>query len=302
MLSTASGRPWTAARATRFVRLEKNLSTLGYFTASSRRVRYLARKVILAPRIVDGQAIETMVEIVPSPQFGLPTTADQDQYFALLRIVTELHRRQGMIANPVTFSSAEILRLLGKRVNAGKNYEDLAQWLRRMSATTIRSKGTVYLAGKREWTNDPVRVFDRVVPFGAPLPDGQIAGRNYVWFSEWQLQNINHGNLIPMDWENYRGLRNPIARTMVPVLQVWLWSSREAGCVDKPYEEICSLLNLRMYGHGSKIMEKLGPSLRELSALGYLDRWELLRGSDRDYTLRFFHGDRFRHAALAPPD
>ncbi|MBL8223334.1 MAG: hypothetical protein JNL62_29140, partial [Bryobacterales bacterium] len=78
MLSAASGRPWTPARGTRFVRLEKNLSTLGYFTASSRRVRYLARKVILAPRIIDGQTIETMVEIVPSPQYGLPTTADQD--------------------------------------------------------------------------------------------------------------------------------------------------------------------------------------------------------------------------------
>lgn len=300
MTSGSGQEPASTTRSPRFVRLERDICTLGFFTASSRRVRYLPRKVVVCSRLVDGQAVQTVSEIIPSANYGLPTTADQDQYFAFQRIVNEVHRRQGTVRNPVSFPSAEILRLLGKRVNAGKNYEDLAIWLRRMAATTIRSNGSAYLAGRREWVYDTVRVFDRVVPLGAPLPDGQIAERNYVWLSEWQLENINHGHLIPVEWDTYCQLQNPIAKTIVPVLQMWLWRSREAGVVDKPYEELCGLLNLRRYPHGSKIAEKLAPSLRELTALGYLGNWELRRCGVGEYTLRFFHGDRFRQVALAP--
>lgn len=302
MTGDSGPEPGATNRVPRFIRLERNLCALGYFTASSRRVRYFPRKVVACPRVIDGQTIETVSEIIPSATYGLPTTADQDQYFAFQKIITDIQRRQGVVRNPVVFPSAEILRLLGKRVNAGKNYEDLTHWLRRMAATTIRSNGTVYLAGRKEWVHDTVRVFEQVVPLGAPLPGGQIAERNHVWLSEWQLENINHGHLIPMDWDCYRRLRNPIAKTIVPILQIWLWMSREAGVIEKSYEELCGLLNLRMYAHGSKIAEKLMPSLRELTLLGYLENWELLRQGLSDYTFRFFHGTRFRQAAQGPLD
>jgi hypothetical protein len=33
------------------------------------------------------------------------------------------------------------------------------------------------------------------------LSDGRVADKNYVWFSEWQLQNINSNHLLPIDLE-----------------------------------------------------------------------------------------------------
>ena len=52
------------------------------------------------------------------------------------------------------------------------------------------------------------------------MPDGTTADRNYVWLSEWQLENINHNFLLPIDFEAYKQLRNHIAKALVPLLQI----------------------------------------------------------------------------------
>ena len=71
-----------------FVKVEKNLASLGFFTPSSKRVRDFRQKTITFHKTVDGARIESEVEIRPSIEFGLPVTADQDKYFALQRIST----------------------------------------------------------------------------------------------------------------------------------------------------------------------------------------------------------------------
>jgi hypothetical protein len=40
------------------------------------------------------------------------------------------------------------------------------------------------------------------------MPDGTTADRNYIWLSDWQLENINHNHLLPIDLETYRQLQN----------------------------------------------------------------------------------------------
>ena len=83
----------------------------------------------------------------------------------------------------------------------------------------IISEGAVYLAGKKRWVKDRFHVFERAVSFGKELEPGVVADRNYIWFSDWQLENINNNYLIPVDLETYRQLRNHIAKTLVPLLQ-----------------------------------------------------------------------------------
>src|SRR5207302_361525 len=81
----------------------------------------------------------------------------------------------------------------------GKNYKDICEWLDVMTATTIVSDGVVYIAGQKRFARDRFHVFDRAVSVGKELPDGSIADANYVWLSEWQLENINQNYLIPID-------------------------------------------------------------------------------------------------------
>ena len=53
---------------------------------------------------------------------------------------------------------------------------------------------------------------------GSELPDGRSADRNYVWLSDWQLENINNNYLLPIDFDTYRRLKNHIAKALVPLL------------------------------------------------------------------------------------
>jgi hypothetical protein len=291
------------SRSSDYIKIEKNLASLGFFTPSSKRVKGARKKTILFAKTIDGKKVEARADILPSAEYGLPITADQDKYLALQKIITDIRKRDGEVKNPIGFSSAELLRVLGKRVTAGKNYDDITEWLRRMTLTGISSEGTVYFAGRKIWAKDTFHVFDRSVSFGTQMPDGQIAERNYVWLSEWQLENINNNYLMPVDLETYRRLKNHIAKTLVPLLQIWLATTREAGCFEKSYDELCQILNISRYRHLSKILEKLSPSLNELKSCGYLSDWKMEKLKDSEgYRVIFYHGDKFRQPALAPSE
>jgi hypothetical protein len=110
----------------------------------------------------------------------------------------------------------------------------VSEWLDLMASTTVISEGAVYLAGSRRWARDRFRVFDRAVSRGRQLDDGTIAERNYVWFSDWQLQNINSRHLLPIDIDVYQRLRTHIARAQ-PL---------ESPCTD-PYARWCGTVGDR---------------------------------------------------------
>jgi len=289
-----------------FVRVEKNLSTMGFFTPSKSRAQgELREKVIRFKRDVGGKTIVAEATIIPSVPLGLPTTADQDKYLAFQKIVNDRRMQQGgVVANPVRFTSSELLAILGVG-QAGKNYSEVYEWLERLAATTIRSQGVVFLAKRKVYARDIFHVFDRVVIMGGELPDGRIADSNYVWLSSWQLENINQNYLLPVDFETYRGLRNNIAKALVPLLQLWLYASRANGVFEKRYDDLCELLSLRSQRYASDIQKQLGPSLDELQAKGFLASWSLeLTNDARSFKITACHGAKFfadQRSRTGPP-
>lgn len=277
-----------------FVKVEKNLASLGFFTPSSKRLRNAQEKTFTITTVENGQRIELKGSIIPSAKYGLPITADQDKWIALCKILSDIIRKEGRVTNPVSFTSAEILRLLHKHRHSGKNYREIEEWLDVLFSTTIFSEGVVYLAGEKRRGKDRYRVFDRAVSFGKELSDGKVADKNYVWFSDWQLQNINNNHLLPIDLEAYRGLKNHIAKAFVPLLQIWLYATRNEGVFEKRYDELCSFLNIQRYPYRSQIVRTLGPSLDELKRFGYLSDWQIESTSDDEgYKVVFHHGEKF---------
>jgi hypothetical protein len=135
---------------------------------------------------------------------------------------------------------------------------------------------------------------------GAEMPDGSIAERNYIWLSQWQLENINNNHLLPIDLDTYRQLKNHIAKTIVPLLQIWLIVTSEEGQCEKSYDDLCQILNISRYRHLSKIHEKLAPSLNELQNCGYLASWRIEKDGDA-YKVIFHHGEKFRTDGLSKP-
>ncbi|MCL5096632.1 MAG: replication initiator protein A, partial [Candidatus Omnitrophica bacterium] len=277
-----------------FVKIEKNLSTLGFFTTSKSRGRVEVReRTIRFRREIAGRIIETEATILPSAKYGLPTTADLDKYLAFQKLVNDIRLKQGSVRNPIGFTSTQMLNVLGVK-NAGNNYQEVYEWLQRMTLTGISSNGVVYLARRKAWATDTFHVFDRVVALGMQMPDGSVADRNYVWLSEWQIENINNNYVMPIDFETYRKLRNHIAKALVPLLQVWLYASRSEGRFEKRYEDLCSILDINRQKHLSFLKKQLEPSLKELQFYGYLADYKIESTSDgRDYKIVAGHGPKF---------
>jgi len=280
--------------ATEFVKVEKNLASLGFFTPSSNRLRNTQEKSFTITTVADGKRMELKGTIIPSAKYGLPITADQDKWIALCKILNDIMQKEGVVTNPVSFTSAEILRLLRTHGRSGKNYREIEEWLDVLFSTTIFSEGVVYLANEKRRAKDRFRVFDRAVSFGKELSDGKIADKNHVWLSEWQLQNINSNHLLPINLEAYRQLKNHIAKALVPLLQVWLYATRTEGVYEKRYYELCQMLNIRQHRFLSAITRILAPSLDELAEFGYLSDWKIEKTSDgQSYKIIFYHGEKF---------
>jgi len=277
--------------------VEKNLNTFGFFTPSSKRLRTLSKTVTLQVRTDEGQRVQAKATIYPAAELGLPTTADQDKYFAFQKIIEQIRKRDGLVVNPVRFSSAAMIETL-RMTDGGRNYREIWEWLRRMTLTGVESEGVVYFAGRKKYARDVFHVFQRSVAMGEVLEDGAIAEENYVWLSEWQLENVNNRHTLPIDYDVYRTLQLHIAKALVPLLQIWFYASRREQCAERKYSDLCLLLGLQCFKALSRIKQQFGPSLDHLKEKGFLWSWDLTKTTDEsDYKLCLWAGSAFVSAA-----
>lgn len=257
------------------VRVEKSLHSLGFFASTANR--QMSRTVLQIFRRPDGQRVQAKAIIEGIPSLGLPTTADRDKYMAFMKIALDQKDFQGSLTNPIRFTGAEIIKLLGLR-KGGFHYDEINDWCKRMVATTIMSESSIYLSERRQYATDTFHVFDRVVLVGEELADGTRSEVYQVYLSHWQLANLNGGYLLPLDFNAYLSLKRDISKALFGHLSVWFYASR-GQAVEKNYSDLCQLLNVRAYPHISKARAVLEPSLRELTEIEYLCNWELTRNS-----------------------
>lgn len=257
------------------VRVEKSLHSLGFFASTSNRDN--SRTIVQIFRRSGGQKVQAKTVIEGIPSLGLPTTADRDKYMAFMKIALDQREIEGQLANPIRFTGADMIKLLRLR-KGGFHYDEINDWCKRMVATTIMSEASIFLADRRQYATDTFHVFDRVVLAGEQLNDGTRSEHYQVYLSQWQLTNLNQGYLLPLDFNAYLKLRRDIAKALFGHLSVWFYASRGQP-IEKNYEDLCQILNIRAYPHLSKAKAVLEPSLRELTDIGYLSSWELIRNT-----------------------
>lgn len=255
------------------VRVEKSLHSLGFFASTTNK--QASRTVTQIFRRPDGQKIQAKAVIEGIPSLGLPTTADRDKYMAFMKIALDQREAMGKIENPIHFTGSDMIKLLRLR-KGGFHYDEINDWCKRMVATTIMSESSIFIADRRQFLSDTFHVFDRVVLVGEELSDGTRSEHYQVYLSHWQLTNLNQGYLLPLDFNAYLRLRRDISKALFGHLSVWFYASR-GQTIEKRYQDLCQLMNIRAYPHLSKASSVLGPSLDELVEIGYLSDWELTR-------------------------
>ena len=295
--------PAEATGLREFVKAEKNLEWLGFFTPSSNWTKDAKKKVISLTATVEGKKVKASATILPSAEYGLPDTADLDKYRAFQKILSDELIRNGQVPKHITFTSADLIEAMGKKRRGGEIYEEIKSWLIRMKLTGIQSEGAVWLAGKKMWVSDTVSVFDRVIACGQTLEDGTIADCHHIWLSDWMLENINGLYLLSIDYELHKQLRKPIAKSLLPVLQIGFYAS--GGTYTKRYDALCQFLGIKPHKKFSYIKQQLNPSFEDLQDKGFLAKWR----SDVDlsakyaenklhktYNITWKAGDRFYEA------
>lgn len=285
------------------VRVEKSLHSLGFFASTANQE--ISRTIVQVFRRPDGQRIQAKAVIEGIPSLGLPTTADRDKYMAFMKIALDQRDFEGQLTNPIRFTGAEIIKLLRLR-KGGFHYDEINDWCKRMVATTIMSEASVFMADRRQYATDTFHVFDRVVLIGEELHDGSRSEFYQVYLSHWQLTNLNQGYLLPLDFNAYLRLKRDIAKALFGHLSVWFYASRGQS-IEKRYPDLCQLLNICAYPHLSKARSVLEPSLKELTDIGYLSNWELIRTArGADFKLILSPGARLltlpNFSAVAKPE
>jgi hypothetical protein len=279
----------------RVVRIEKNLNSLGFFSPTASTGKRTNQKVISFTRDLPGGIKTEAKATIMATSRGLPNTADLDKYLAFQLIVAELKKKQTLLTNPIGFTTYQLLRMLGIKPT-GKRYAEVDQWLDRMAGTLIKSEGAVYFAKTKRYMKDRFHVFEKVYTVGQELPDGRKAEQNYVFLSDWQLENLNHGYVLPIELEHYQQLRSDIAKNLVPMFYIWFYAANRP--FQKRYRDLCQHLNIKVWTHLSRVNEQFSPALTELREVGYLSNWELSRTVDgTDFKLSFTAGPIFRSEA-----
>lgn len=263
------------------LRIEKNLNTIGVFTPRITRPKELSKVVSTMIRLPEGERVEAKVKINAHQDYGLPITANQDKFYALTKILDDIRQSQGTLRNPITFSYAQMLKILGRKKN-GDAHREIDEWLMRMKSTVIMSTGMIWLSGRKRYSTDAFSVFDRVVGVGEELDNGEKAGQVHVYLSSWLLENFENNYVLPIDYEIYREMKLPIAKALVPLLHVWFYATRNSKktTVEKRCPELCELLGMKRYIHQSAIERQMGSSLDELKKYKLIRFWEFQRTAD----------------------
>ena len=258
------------------IRFEKNLLQIGFFGAHDTRHNNQSTRRIEQWVNRDGQKIKVAAEFRGSAALGLPSTSDRDKYIAFMKIAMDRRAKLGRIENPIRFTGYQLLKELGLSFS-GENYEDINRWGQRMADTTITSEQVIYLAARKKYANKTVHVFRSFVRAGQSDMDDNARAEHYeVMLEDWLLENLNQSYVIPEDFNSYRKLKRPTGKGIFGYLHLWFHAS-QGRPVEKDYSELCTLLNIPIYKHISKIKETMGRSLDELADVGYLSSWDIRR-------------------------
>lgn len=256
------------------VRFEKNLLSIGFFGAHDTRQPTKSTRRIETMVTRDGQRIKVAAEFRGSEMLGLPSTVDRDKFLAFLKIVNEAQTKNGKISNPIRFTGYRLINELGL-TPGGAIYEEILNWGKRMTDTTITSERTVFKASKKSYTDEVLHVFRSFKRIGtSEMNNTQRHERYEVVMEDWLLENLNLRYVIPENFNAYKQLKRPTAKGLFGNLHVWFHAS-QGRQVEKDYAELCTLLNIQTYEHLSKIKGTIGLSLDELVKIKYLSKWNI---------------------------
>lgn len=283
------------------IQVEKSVTTMGFFSVRSGIPKdgNLERTVAIERNTESGRVEAKATIAALKATGGFPGVEEQDVYYAILSAVGEAMANGEEIPMPLTFAPGELIRRMGK-ASSGENYKALAVQLKRLAGTTVVSERSIYRAATKTWEDSDhlFRVIDRVLTKGERKDDGAVAQEHHIWLSSWQIENLRGRHRLMVDYQRYLTLNKPIAKAIIPYLQLWLYASMREGrkrC-ERLYEPLCKLLDIKVEKNAANIKKQLTGPFRELVEAGYISKWAIESAGGvfaKRFKIVFFHGAAF---------
>ncbi|MCA9093704.1 MAG: hypothetical protein KDA68_09475 [Planctomycetaceae bacterium] len=229
-----------------------------------------------------------------------PGPLSRSIHLALLSLITEQGRP---LANPVSWSWRNLCKRLGIQPS-GRTIRHLKQAVEATAGLMIYSQDALYSkpTGKQLRTRKALHLYDTVVFVNETLPDGSTADANYLWLSQWYLDNLNSLFTAPLDYELWRALEqeSPIASRLYEFLLINFFSGTPQLRIN--YSRLAQFLPVRIENYLSDARKQMEPAFRAIEQLNVASVAWHKRNQDVAQ-LCFERGSRLRSSAKLPkPD
>jgi len=243
----------------------------------------------------NGEKVEILWNVSANPKYGYPGLFDRKVYKVIEQIITDILKEKGKIKNPIPLGS---LYNLCKRMNmenyGGAEYKKIKRALEKIRATTIKSVGTFYSKGVKQWVDDSFSLYDRIVFKGKKLSNNEIADNNYLFLGSWYLQSLNSFYVKPIDYDYLQSLKSKIASRLYEILGVKFYGLRNKRekFICYRYSKLCQLLPVTPHEYISLAKQQLDPGNNELRDTGFISKFDWSENGNKDWLIYYWPGER----------
>jgi len=286
-----SPAPSASEQSPRLVKAEANLLRLPLFALHTKRLKTLDGIECRGRTTRDGRTHQLLFRATRNTATLYPGPLARSAHLAFLSILTEAGFPR---SNPLTWRWRDLCRRMGV-VYGGQIVRHLKEAITSTAGLLLWSESALY--SKAEGTllqtqQEALHLYDRVAFVGSVLPDGRTADANYLWLSDWYLDNLNALFTAPLDYSLWRQLdeRSPIASRLYEFLLLNFYSG--APLLRINYETLAQFLPVRPERYLSDARRQLEAAFQVLAATGVLAGAEWAAARDSLGQLRLYRGPR----------
>ncbi len=263
------------------VRAEANLLRFPLFALHTKGLADLDGVECKGKRVINGKSLEFQLTVTRNVADLYPGPLSRKVHFALLSMVSE---RGLPFENPVKFSWRKLSQRMGVCYSGKKGIESVKAAIRSTSGVEIRSR----YARKCGLSGDVLpyeeetshRLYQAYGFRGEKRKDGSTWDGNYVWLSEWYLENLNALYAGPVNYRVWQELneKSAVASRLYEFLLFNLTGRLSRFRI--AYDKLAQFLPLTLQRYESKAREQLSEPLSLLEARGVISQfaWDIAKG------------------------
>lgn len=233
-----------------------------------------------------------------------PGTFAKNVFWALQQIMIEILKEEGEVKNPISFTFAQICRIL--KISSGGNYDAIEDAINQIQGLNFSSKDVYYnkKIGKNRGTLTKAKTFYLIPAFGKrdyKSKHGRlIFEKSEIFFDEVFLENINHWYLSKIDVNYALSLPDTAAR-LYEIFDGWFFSKKKnrktMPFCQVYYSNLCKQIPTE---EKDKICDKKShfrTSLEKLVKKKFLKKYEFEKKSENRLLIRLWPGEQIKKEA-----